>query len=152
MVLVGFRRGAVCIALASLALLLWASPGRAAFPGSNGKIAYNHCADDGCSVWTMDADGGNAARLVSGAGDPAFSADGQKIAYTQCPLGEGCALMVANADGSDPVQVTTATAGDGGLGDAAFSPDGKTIVFSRCTIVFVTCRILSVSSSGGAAT
>lgn len=65
--------------------------------------------------------------------DPSFSPDGKKIAYagtvgtaSDAPT----AIWVANADGSDPQQVTKPPTGDVDSGPS-WSPDSASIVFNR---------------------
>src|SRR2546423_2161991 len=69
-------------ALALFAALVVAAPSQAAFPGTNGKIAYTRCGSVECAIWTMNSDGTNEARLTpTGERDetPAFSADGRRL-------------------------------------------------------------------------
>ena len=73
---------------------------------SNGVMAY---AQDG-DIYTVDASGENPTPITSGAttdDSPGFSPDGRKIAFIRHEGGSPT-LMVANADGSDPVAVMTA--------------------------------------------
>ena len=75
--------GSLVVALSVVFLAAPAS--HATYLGHNGKIAYTRDAD----VWTMDPDGSNQALLVSDAINPAWSADGRRIAY-------GCRLNSSN--------------------------------------------------------
>ena len=148
------RQGvALCFAVASLLSLLSASAVEAAFPGWNGRIAYSHCVDGaGCSLWAMDADGGNAGALTYATGvsePPAYSADGQRMTYSHCAA--GCGVEVANSDGSGATELTTSGDADIFDGHPALSPDGQTVVFSRC-VLHGDCTIWSIDSSGGPAT
>ena len=93
----------------------------AAFPGGNGKIAYE---DDG-QITVIEPDGSGKVQLTSGS-YPAWSADGTKIAYVL-----GASLFIMNADGSGQTLV------QGPISDRIFeyrhpawSPDGTQIVFA----------------------
>ena len=75
-------------------------------PATNGAMAY---AQDG-DIYSVDASGSNPTPITSGTTDddsPGFSPDGTKIAFIRREGGIPT-LMVARADGSDPVAVMTA--------------------------------------------
>jgi len=57
--------------------------------------------------------------------DPAFSADGSRIAYVSTSAGNA-EIYVMNADGTSPVRLTTEPLADG---RPTFTPDGQTILF-----------------------
>ena len=92
---------------------------QATYLGHNGKIAYTR----GGEVWTMDLDGSNQAPLVNDAINPAWSADGRRLAFG-CRLISGAFsrnICTANADG------TSVTALDNfgyGYNRPSWSPDG----------------------------
>jgi TolB protein len=81
----------------------------------------------------MDPDGKNAKRVGDGDGwDPAFSPDGKKILFTSLRGGNGFALYVMDADGSNPKHI----AGNGnptGFVYPSWSPDGKKIAWTDRT-------------------
>lgn len=115
-------RAVSALAAFTLAGLTVPVAAHAAFPGQNGKIAF----EQGNQIFVMNGDGSGAEAVTTGAAakrDPAFSADGRLIAYSSDRN-----IYVANADGTNARAVTTAGANDQG---PAFAPDGRKVVFSR---------------------
>ena len=99
-----------------LTLLGSAPVAEAAFPGQNGKIAF----DAGGQVRTVNADGSGSAVVGSGA-DPAWSPDGTRLLFY-----DGVYFRVTTADGSTVRTILT------GFGrDPIWSPDGTRIAFVR---------------------
>ena len=101
------------------AMLLFSGGAYAAYPGENGKLAFTR---DG-QVWTMNADGTGAVHLThagGAAGEPEWSPDGARIAYTS----DGSSVRVMNADGSGDAPVAA------GYSPTWF-PDGTRIAFAR---------------------
>jgi Tol biopolymer transport system component len=77
----------------------------AAYPGSNGRIAYAYGESygyGGGAIWSANADGSAPTTLTKGAHDnsPAYSPNGSRIAFER---EEGVAVM--NADGSGLTQI-----------------------------------------------
>ena len=68
-----------------------------------------------------------ASLIHARAWDPAWSPDGSQIVYT-CDYGGDTNIWIANADGSNAVQLTTQPNVDW---DPAWSPDGSKILFSH---------------------
>jgi Tol biopolymer transport system component len=62
---------------------------------------------------------------TSNASDPAFSADGSRIAYVSTLAGNA-EIFVMNADGTGPTRLTNDPQADG---RPAFTPDGQAVVF-----------------------
>jgi TolB protein len=74
-------------------------------------------------IWTMNADGSGAKKILDRASEPSFSPDGSKIAYFRWTEG----IFVANSsDGSDAKKIL----GESASGYMAWSHDGRSIAFS----------------------
>lgn len=125
---------ALAVCLASLSL---GSSAYAAFPGANGKIAYDSSPMTDGEIVTINPDGTAPSTITSNGVDdfePAWSPNGQRIVFVRrdatSQRGE---IWVMNADGSGQTQLTDDTA-DGASDEApAFSGDGSRIVFARQT-------------------
>ncbi len=116
------RHVLIAVATTSLAgmSLVTPAPAAAAFPGSNGLIAFQSSrASDNYDIWVMDGGGGSAARLTTDPAedtDPAFSPDGSKIAFQRYDGGGD--VYVMNVDGSDQTVLAEGY-------DPAWTPDGR---------------------------
>jgi TolB protein len=131
------------VLVALLVLLGFGEEAQAAYPGANGKIAFSRLVCDtqcGSAIYTVEPDGSGLTRL-SGTDvtdeDPAWSPDGQKIAFThrnipdpQQPSLIDSAIYVMDADGGN---VTAVTPFDDGIldFDPTWSPDGQKLAFAR---------------------
>jgi TolB protein len=119
-----FRVALILSLLAGLIVIGPASPARATFPGTNGKIAFDDYVGSE-HIFTVNPDGSDATDLTPGfeAANPAWSPDGSKIVFevfTELPGG----IWVMDADGSNKVQLTN----EGGQ-EPSYSPDGSRIVY-----------------------
>ncbi len=118
---------AVCL---GLLIAGWAAPrAPAAFPGENGKIAFQTTRDGNTEIYTMNADGtGQVNRSTNAAFDgiPAWSPDGTKIAFVST-RDNGNQIYTMNADGTGQVNRSTNAAQDTA---PAWSPDGTKIAFT----------------------
>lgn len=145
--------------LSAVALLLWLAvptTAHAAFPGGNGRIAFErpNKADDFDLVSVSPS--GRAERSLGVGDGVAYSADGQRIAFAarpsdhsdQGPDDESASIYVAS-DGSARRLVTT----NGFNPD--WSPDGRSLVFEReeepgTEVGLGSSNILVVGTDGGA--
>jgi len=90
-------------------------------------IAHRGCYGADCGLWITHADSGERRRLTTGGGDgqPAWSPNGQQIAYISKEDGN-FELYRINRDTSGKMRLTNDAHSDG---LPVWSPDGKTIAF-----------------------
>ncbi len=125
---IGLR--ALVLAMACLSVLAWASSLAFAQEPANGRIAFERSGE----IFSMNADGSAVRQLTAGLGNrsnPAFSPDGQKIAFELHPDDCASVIVVMNADGSDETNLTDPNP-DGCEPDyePAWAPDGQKLAFS----------------------
>jgi Tol biopolymer transport system component len=130
------------------------APAWSPVPGSN-RIAYHRLdpATGRSDIWVTNADGTNAQNLTVELpfdlwrDDPAWSPDGQWIAFTQsrgtAGPGRG-SIWIMRADGSEKRQLTSHPDNGFDLGPS-WSPDGQRIAFQRGGIAIVTVATGAVS-------
>ncbi len=112
------------MALAAVTLLAVPAVAQAAWPGLNGKIAWEK---DG-QIWVKDEGASNDTQLTfNGGKDPSWSPDGTRIAFVSDQNGTADDIWVMNADGSDQRRIY---GGPGTERDPSWSPDGTQIVFA----------------------
>lgn len=119
------------------------TPALAAFPGQNGRIAFDSDRGGNLDVWTMGPGGRDLRNLTRGSeavdGSANWSADGRKIAFMSDRVtadnpdprgkrGPDFEIFVMNASGSNARQITFNELDDE---DPAWSPNGMRIVFQR---------------------
>jgi Tol biopolymer transport system component len=120
-------------------LVAGVAPAFGAFPGGNGRIAFDSDRDGGdIDIWTMRPNGSDPINLTANSaafdGIENWRADGRKLVFqsnrrTDTNPNGTFQIFVMNADGSDPTQITFT---DLNNNDApAWSPDGRKIVFVR---------------------
>lgn len=112
---------AAVLALSLLVLVGGMGPAGAAFPGKNGKIAYDRAFDS----WTKNASlASQETKLLDDAQEPAYSPDGSRFAFERANE-----IYVANVNGTGtPIRLTNDC-----LLDSAptWSHDGTRIAFVR---------------------
>ena len=117
-----------------LGLVTVGGPATAAFPGSNGRIAFSTDFSSRPQIFTVRPGGTDLRQLTHvakghAASSPEWSPDGTKILFTIDNQ-----IWVMNADGSKQRQLTQ---GAGIQSQApSWSPDAARIVFSRCSSPF----------------
>jgi Tol biopolymer transport system component len=112
--------------LAAAGILVVSGPVEAAFPGTNGKIAFVSDRDGNEEIYTMNPDGSGQTRLSTNAArdaEPAWSPNGRKIAFVSTRTGSA-QIHTMNADGSGVRRL-------GGGSSPAWSPGGTQLVFER---------------------
>jgi TolB protein len=129
----------LAVLLAGGVALVATTQAEAAFPGTNGRIAFVSGRDGNYEIYTMGFGGDNVRRLTNtswlvGDMDPAWSPDGRKIAFSRYRDNEKSDIYIMNADGSNQRLITRERSIPGPPKEdkqPAFSPDGRRIVFQR---------------------
>src|SRR4051794_26340505 len=124
----GGSAGTALIAIAFGACVLGpAAPAGAAFPGANGRIAFDHGISGQFSISSTRADGSDLKELATDAFSPRFDAKGARIVYVATAAGSASGIRVMQSDGSNKQTVTT-NADDF---YPTWSPGGGQIAFVR---------------------
>jgi Tol biopolymer transport system component len=126
----------ICVADANQVNVYWQIaenlPGPQLAPtwSSTNKIAFHHIEGGGNPIqdyvlYTVNPDGSGLARVIPGSHESDWSPDGSKLVYEKLELSTHKGLFIANADGSNERQLTTAGIGT----EPSWSPDGSKISF-----------------------
>ncbi len=99
------------------------------------SLAYVRADHDGSALWLADADGDNAERLDLDDGEfdlvnprwPAWSPDGERLAFSAEVDGQSDIFTVGSVDGEDLKRLTE---DDGDDRHPAWSPDGSQLAFA----------------------
>ena len=107
------------------------SVGQAAFPGANGRIAFQSGRDDegAPEIYSINPDGSGPTRLTNNTAfdaDPAWSPSGTRIAFSSQRTGNSD-IFVMNADGAGQVDLSNTS--DRTEFSPAWSPNGTKIAF-----------------------
>jgi TolB protein len=110
----------------------------ASFPGGNGKLAFGRGVLIPEEIAVINPDGSGRRRIVPAGGiavgEPAWSADGRRIAYTRLSSVDvqtgrfRAAIYTAGATGGSRRRVIS-----GPVGQPSWAPDGRRIAFRRGT-------------------
>jgi hypothetical protein len=132
-------------------LLSFAPAAQASFPGQNGKIAFFSGTTAGVGVHVIEPEGTGLALVVPSGVDPAWSANGSRLAYVVDEFILG-GVYVANGDGSGQTRIrATSFSSDGFVShqdrfrEPAWHPDGGTIAYEAFD--FPASRVPAASSS-----
>ncbi len=126
---------AVAVAAGAGAWSLSTDPARAAFPGSNGKIAFDRYLSgtgptERKAIYVINPNGSGLRKLATGR-QPNYSANGKKIVFVRPGTSGTRSVYTMNANGTDIRRLTRANALDA---MPAWSPGGKRIVFVRARV------------------
>jgi Tol biopolymer transport system component len=131
----GPRLACTVLLLGSALAALVAGSASAAFPGDNGRIAFQSSRSGIPQIFSMSSDGTNETPLTSSAfgnRQPSYSPNGRKIVFTSHrdtpdnDPGPG-EIYIMNPDGSDQTRLTNNDFADT---EPAFSANGRMIVFT----------------------
>lgn len=142
------RAGVLLLAAAGL-LSFPATAAAGTFPGVNGRIIMTDITGPAYHFTSVKPDGTSQKTVLSDSVsklDVEYSPDGTKIAYVQT-VSSVQQVFTANADGSNPQQITTGT---GHAYTPSWSPDGSKILYSLA--VSATVRIVRMNADGSSQT
>ncbi len=120
--------GWLALVLALLSILALPSAAQAAFPGHNGKIAFDSNRDGNYEIYTANPDRSGLTNITNNPANelsPAWSADGSKIAFYSDRDGN-YDIYTMNPDGTGQTNISNNPGTDQ---EPAWSPDGSKIAF-----------------------
>jgi Tol biopolymer transport system component len=138
--MVGLLAGVALVAAAiGASTVLPAPAAHAAYPGANGRIAF----EQGGAIYSIRPDGSDRRQLTTDtrSHSPRWSPNGRRIAFHRA--GD---VWVMRADGSAAHRITSGSANDI---NPSWSPDSSRLVFSRTTTGTLAGRSLYVVSAAG---
>jgi Tol biopolymer transport system component len=107
-------------------------PKRTAAAVSDGRIAFAGVGETTWNIYTIEPEGGHLTMLTNltdqVADDPAWSPDGERIAYVVRESSGASDIWVINADGSGAYALTS---GPGSSWGPTWSPDGSRLAYTR---------------------
>jgi Tol biopolymer transport system component len=132
-------RHAIAVLLLGAAVLATPGVAVAAYPGANGRIAF----EQGGVIYSIRPDGSDRRQLTTDtrSHSPRWSPNGRRIAFHR--TGD---IWIMRADGSAAHRITSGSANDI---NPSWSPDGSRLVFSRTTTGMLAGRSLYVVSAAG---
>jgi hypothetical protein len=140
--------GRLCTAgvIVGVVAAVLAAPAQAAFPGQNGKLAYESGDDGDWDIYVVNQDGTGKEQLTHNTvldREPAWSPDGSQLAFICCSAGS-TEVWVMSATGTNRVQLTDDT------GFVQSLPGHRTVrgSRSRVPIAIRTARKVLSTSSG----
>jgi Tol biopolymer transport system component len=119
----------------------------ATVPGQNGKIALTRTGDHRSDVFLVSPDGSSLERLAKRSYSPAFSPNGESVAYVDNFANDQ--LFVKDIFGRIPNQLTFDNGSCCYIGSPVFSPDGGSVIFDSADGVTPGSDLEEVSVAGG---
>jgi Tol biopolymer transport system component len=150
---------AVILVLPAMVTLL-PTPADAAFPGANGRLAYWDFVGDPPQIFSIKPDGTSRTRLTDATkavnADPAWSADGTRIAFTRYVVSSGASsLRVMDEDGSNVALVANLEDLPSGftfISEPSWAPDGTTLAFCAFKTPAFENKVFKIATDGSGLT
>src|SRR5215211_4295762 len=122
------------LGVAALTFVGSGHPNRTAAAVSDGRIAFAGLGETTWNIYTIEPEGGHLTVLTNltdqVADDPAWSPDGERIAYVVRESNGASDIWVINADGSGAYALTS---GPGSSWGPTWSPDGSRLAYAHST-------------------